>query len=130
MSDEQERAWLPTHLQQAEKVLDNRSPDVIPKKASQPKRTFRRRKAKGPSPIHTSFERATVEQFKVGEKYDFDVHNSLTNTVKRVSNMTFVRVDESGILWFRDPGTRKMGKRQEQMRYFRPGAIFKVKGRG
>ena len=110
---------LPTHLQQAEKVLDHKP---APKERTKPlrRKVFKRNEGPGAGKLHTATDASTVALFEEGKRYKFDVHNSIANTITRMKNMKFVKVDPTtGAMWFTDENGAK--------RYFRPSAVYKVK---
>lgn len=117
-----DKAWLPTHLQQAEKVLDKPAP--APKK--HPVRDAIRKvvpgKSKGlPAPPYNRMrgsDEKMVRSLKEGCKYRLNVHNSLSGQVTKLV-ATYKGLDEHGTLWFRSESG--------QQRYFRPSAVMSVK---
>lgn len=113
---------LPTHLQQAEKVLDEAPAPVVTETRRKPTVTQRVRKklgkvrgpneGTGPSALH---ERKVIEALQQGKSYKVSYDNSISGT-RMTFKGKFARIDENGTAWFidLDKNVRK---------YVRPGAI-------
>lgn len=126
-----ERAWLPTHLQAAERVLDKAPAKEKAAPVRKPRAGVTQRvrdrvipgKSKGlpEKPYNTmrSVDEKVVRSMEIGNKYRLRVHNALSGQVSVVTG-TYKRLDDNGILWFLEDGTAAT-------RYFRPGALVKVK---
>ena len=122
-----ERAWLPTHLQQAEKTLDKPAKKATSTRetVARPARVLRRKAVPVAQQVEKKFRTVTsrdekwIRELEEGATYKLTVHNSLTNTVRKVVGR-FDKIDDMGTLWFRESGT---GAR----RYFRASAVMKHK---